>query len=131
MHASDHRRLRHVPTILAGISALQSERLDEVTETVMRVGRLLPFDAATFSAAVQYRDRYGFSSTQDAVIYASVVTNLRTLPADMPSCFVTRNPADFDRNPLVRDELRSLGCELKTKFAAAAAFVTSRLDPSP
>lgn len=129
-HSLDHGRLRHVADILAGISNVQEKRLNQTVLDVLRVGRRIELDADVFAEAMRYREQYGFKTVQDAVIYASVVTDLRALPAGPKRCFVTRNKADFERDPRIRAELGSFNCEFKGKFVAAAAYIASLIAES-
>jgi hypothetical protein len=122
-HALDHGRLRHVADILAGISNAQEKRLNATISDLLGVCRRIEFDAGVFADAVRYRDLYGFKTVQDAIIYASVITDLRRRPSGPRRCFVTRNKADFELDPRIRAELDGLGCELKGTFGAAAGYI--------
>lgn len=132
LHADDHRRLRHVPSILTDIGVTQADELDQAIQDLLRVAGRIELDAGIFDAALRYREAFGFTTTQDAIVFASVVADLRASPpaaAAAVRCFVTRNRRDFEDNPRVRGELAGLGCTVMTKFEAAAGYLRSRLRP--
>lgn len=130
-HARDVRRLRHVPAFLAGISNAQADQRDQVILSVLRAGRFINLDAAVFASAITYRQRYGFRSMQDAIIYACVLSSLATLPPAGGKCFITRNPRDFERDPRIRSELASSNCALVSRFSSGLGLIRSRVAPPP
>lgn len=131
IHAGDVRRLRHVPRVLTDIGAVQADQLEGTVLTLLTIGRQIPLDAQVLRDAINFRDQYGFGSTQDAIVFASVVADLRAAGTPSPRCFITRNSEDFERNPLVKAELKAHGCELKTRFAAGLAYVRSKTLAAP
>jgi len=54
-------------------------------------------------------------------VFASVSRALEAGTAG-PSCFVTRNPKDFD-DPAIKDVLSRYRCTLKTNFESGLAFI--------
>lgn len=126
-HVLDQGRLRHVSAVLAEISSRQIDRLNQTVQSILAVCERVDLNETIFAEALRYRPLYGFSSTQDAVIYASVIAHARAQPLPAAKCFITRNPSDFERDPRIRSELRALNCELKGRFAAGAGYLRGLL----
>jgi len=61
---------------------------------------------------MDYRRRHGLSP-QDAIVYASVVSDLAS--GTGRGCFLNRNTKDFD-DPDIAQELWALGCKLLPRF---------------
>lgn len=125
LHSEDYEGLKHVPPLLLSIGATQGQQLDRTIKRLLATTRPIVFDSAVFDQAVAYRDDFGFSTTQDAIILASVVSDIRTTAPTSPRCFVTRNRKDFEGNARVRDELAALDCLIKSTFTAAAGYIES------
>lgn len=130
-HARDVRRLEHVPKALMDVVGTQADRLERTVETILAAGELIRLDTLVYDEAIRSRLRYGFGTTQDAIIYASVLTHLWSQEPAAEKCFVTRNPRDFERDPRIRDELQKLNCRLIGTFTAALDFVRRRVGGVP
>lgn len=68
-------------------------------------------------------------SMQDAIIFASIVGDLRLRDRLEEKCFVSRNSNDFgDRD--IGAELQAFGCRYISRFTDALGFAMSRLPHS-
>lgn len=79
--------------------------------------------AAVVREAAESQARYQLTP-QDALVWASVVTELRALPPLVPKLLVTRNDSDF-RKPAIVETLRGLNCHLISNFGHAATRLAS------
>ena len=113
--------LSPIPVILADIEQAEVDLLTSTVGRLLAVGRSLPLDVPTFDRARGYRSRYGLSP-QDAVVYATVMTDLERLPADRAKCFVSKNWKDFG-DPGITAELRSHRCDYAESFESALNVV--------
>jgi predicted nucleic acid-binding protein len=107
---------------LANIAGREYVRLHEVIARLLVVARRIKFESARFALARAYQSRYGFSP-QDSIIYASVISDLQTLPPADPKCFLTRNSKDFD-DPDIVAELSGYNCHLFFSFEEGLRYCT-------
>jgi predicted nucleic acid-binding protein len=105
-------------TLLVERTRTQSQRLFELGSAVAELATVVPLAGAVIQEAQQKSQQHGLSE-QDSLVYASVLTGLRALPADTPKLFVSRNEVDF-KKPAVLAELRALNCEYLASFRAEA-----------
>lgn len=96
----------------------QKRKLFEVVTQLAAVTPGPALNSAVIAEAAQQEEKHSLSS-QDALVYASVLAGLRALPQASQKLFITRNKADFNKKLLV-EELRTQGCELLFDFRAAA-----------
>lgn len=102
----------------------EGRQLGSVIRRMLAVSEVIPLDKDIVAEALGCQADYGFSS-QDALVYASVLRNIRrTNPGD--SCFLNRDK-DFDDQSVV-EQLASLDCKLLFSFDDGLNFVRSRLD---
>lgn len=99
---------------LAGIAQRESASLHNVVQRLLVSARTAELDGARFAQALIYESQYGLSP-QDSIIYASVVSDLRTRPPADLKCFITRNSKDFDAPDIVT-ELSGYQCQLVFSF---------------
>ncbi|WP_201978298.1 PIN domain-containing protein [Hymenobacter rubidus] len=110
--------VRLLNNLLTERTAAQTTRLYATTAQLARVALGPALTSEVLTEAQMVQARHGLSP-QDALVYASVLAGLRLLPADSPKLFITRNPRDFEQ-PLIIEELRTLGCHLMSNFHGAA-----------
>lgn len=106
--------------LLVDSAEYETKRIEEVKERLWAVGEILPLDAAVLQRAAGYQSRFNLSA-QDAVVYASIRAFL-DLDHSSDSCFVSRNPADFD-DPDLRQDLATLNCKYFSSFAIALQYI--------
>jgi predicted nucleic acid-binding protein len=99
-------------------------RLEETITALSSVATVLPLNADIAARARQEELRLALSPS-DAVVYATVMSQLRDAPAG-PKCFLNRDSKGF-ANPSVYDELASLGCKLIVSFEKGLDFIRSDL----
>lgn len=123
-----HREIPATFDALAGVlvasAQFEREGVRRAVSTMLQAAEIIPLDAQILGAAAVIDVEYGLSG-QDSIVLASVLSHLeRTVPPE--SCFLNRNTRDFD-DPDVRDRLEGLGCKFFAKFAAALAYISSRV----
>lgn len=105
---------------------LQRTEMDELEGSVartLRIGSIIPLTSSTFEEARRTEVRYGLSP-QDAIIYASVLQDLRDRNSQEPKCFVSRNSRDFD-DPAIHAELSASDCRFIPSFNDALGYIRS------
>ena len=108
---------------LARMRRDETDRLAEAVERMLRSGRSVPLSPAIFADA-RAAARRADLSPQDAIVFATVVSDLNANPGRGDACFASRNSKDFA--PL-KDELSELSCRYMARFADALAFIRSRI----
>lgn len=91
----------------------EKSRLDQLLGDLMDVVELITLDETVFRAALHYQDAPGLPP-QDALVYASVISHLRSNDAEQ-RYFLNKNADDF-ANPDIVEELEVYGCRLFTHF---------------
>jgi hypothetical protein len=116
-------------TTLTRLQRDQMDRLESVVERMLSCGRSLPLTSTVFDAVRHYEGQFDLSP-QDAIVAASVIEDLRRVPAVGPHsrCFVSRNSKDFGS---MIDVFDTLNCEYKPRFEAALRFVEANLQMPP
>ena len=113
--------------LLVDSTEYETTRLDEVKQRVWTAAEVLPLDRFVLQNAAECQRRFDLSA-QDAVVYASIRARLEVDHA-AESCFVSRNPGDFD-DPDLRQDLATLGCKYFSSFGTAVQYITHALGPS-
>ncbi|HVR40034.1 MAG TPA: PIN domain-containing protein [Thermoanaerobaculia bacterium] len=106
----------------------ERKRISEVKERLWSIGEVLPLDAAVLQSAVECQNKFDLSP-QDAVVYASIRAKL-VVDHAATSCFVSRNPGDFD-DPDLRQDLAALNCKYFSSFDTALQYVRHSLGLTP
>jgi hypothetical protein len=114
--------------LLVDSAEYETTRLDEVKQRIWAISEVLPLDLTVLQSATDCQRRFDLSA-QDAVVYASIRAQLQNDRAP-ESCFVSRNPGDFD-NPDLRQDLAALNCKYFSSFATAVQYITHALGTAP
>lgn len=87
---------------------------------------MVPITVAVYTAALAYKAKFRMSP-QDAIIYASIISDLRQRGSTEEKCFVSRNWKDFEDQE-IDAELKAFNCRYVSTFADTVQFV-KRLSP--
>jgi predicted nucleic acid-binding protein len=117
---------QEVVKLLVESTEHETKQLEAAKERIWSVAHILPLTAAVLRRAAECQNNYDLSP-QDAVVYASVRTQLDSDHLSQ-SCFVSRNPADFD-DPDLQKDLASVNCKYLSSFANAVQFITHAIKP--
>ena len=118
-------RLVELTALLVRSADEDAKRLEEVLNNVVEVADIIPLEAQILTESIRYQQIHGFSP-QDAIVHASIISNLRRGNPDNPSCFLNRNSKDFDDQNIV-DELQRHQCKLLPSFESGLNFVLGNL----
>jgi predicted nucleic acid-binding protein len=110
--------------LLADSTEYETTRLEEVKQRVWAVAEVLPLDLPVLRSAANCQVRFDLSA-QDAVVYAAIRAHLEVDHATA-SCFVSRNPGDFD-DPDLRQDLAGFNCKYFSSFATATRYILHAL----
>lgn len=99
---------------------IERERVEQIKERVRPVVEVLPMNDAVLQGAKQYKTQFKLSP-QDTIVYASVRARL-AVDHGSASCFVSRNPRDFDDRELHQD-LASVNCKYFSSFGIALRYI--------
>lgn len=123
-YADEARTLKKLSNaLLIASTHMDRKNLERVRARVLNVADVIPLDSEVLSSARKYEKRLGFESSQDAIVFASVLRHLlQSKPAQ--SCFLTLNKTDFSP-PEVASELQRKGrnCKLLFKFQDGYAYI--------
>jgi predicted nucleic acid-binding protein len=114
--------------LLVDSTEFESNRLDEVKQRLWTIAEVLPRDLVVLRSAADCQNSFDLSA-QDAVVYASIRARLEADHA-AESCFISRNPRDFD-DPDLRRDLATFDCKYFASFATAAQYITHKLNRTP
>jgi predicted nucleic acid-binding protein len=119
---------QEVVKLLIDSAEYETKRIEQVKQRVWTVGAVLPLDLGVLRSAADCQSKFDLSP-QDAVVYASIRSRLER-DHDFPSCFVSRNPADFD-DPDLRQDLTAFNCKYLSSFATALQYINHTLGELP
>jgi predicted nucleic acid-binding protein len=121
------RLLEPLAEALERIGAEEEERLYGVLDRVSDAAGVMDLTSEVLAAARGGEREWGLSS-QDAIVYASVLAHLDSGLAEGESCFVTTDADDF-KQPHLRRALEERGCKPLFKFSDALGYATRRREP--
>lgn len=119
---------QEIVKLLFESSEYEATQIEKVKESLWSVSEVLPLDLKVLRTAAECQAGYALSA-QDAIVYASIRARLEIDHA-LSSCFVSRNPGDFDNNRLRRD-LASFNCKYFSSFATALQFIEHGIASPP
>lgn len=111
-----------VAKLLADSMEYERRRIEQAKQQIWAIAEILPLDVECLQSAATWQNVFDLSP-QDAVVYAAIRSRLE-MDHGNASCFVSRNPADFDDRELRRD-LASLNCKYFSSFRIALQYVRS------
>lgn len=110
--------------MLADAASKEQDKLWSTVNRLVKVGKPLETNISSLNEALEYQDRYRLSP-QDSIIYARVITDLKSRPDTSFKCFMNSNYKDFE-TPLILSELNSYLCRYERNFAKGLNFIQSR-----
>ena len=119
-------RFEELTALLISSAEEGVRHLEEVLTKVIQVAEVISLDAAVLTALIRYQHAHDFSP-QDAIVYATVISDLSRRSPDEQKCFLNRNSKDFD-DQVVVDELQGHRCKLLPRFDSGLGFIFSNLD---
>jgi hypothetical protein len=129
--SSAHREvveeLRPVQAAFRKVNQAEQIALHLTLERLLAVTTPITISKEVLSESYRCQRAYNLPAA-DAVIYASVLADLREQDYDADKVFVSRNKRDFDHQDLVR-ELSSFRCGYCQDFESAEVHLRGRLKP--
>lgn len=120
--------LQPLEAALLAIQVSEMDALENAVQQMLSVGRSLPLDSKTFGESRIVQRKFGFSP-QDAIVFASVMGDLRVQPPAENKCFISRNSKDFD-DPTLTSELELHRCKYIARFSNALAYIRNSINAS-
>ena len=114
----DLRSLELAPTILARIEEKETDGLVQTVRRLLNVATIIQVDASVFEGAIAYRGQFELS-TEDALIYATVISHLSLSQSADGHMFVNKNWRHFSI-PSIAADLARLNCQYLESFDDAA-----------
>lgn len=100
---------------LQGLEREEFGRLQTTVGRILATAHSVPFDSEVFTTALRSQEQFGLSP-QDAIVYASVLNDLRGQPPHERKLFVSLNWRDFG-DPGLAEELHQYGCRYEESIA--------------
>lgn len=120
-HQEIARSLEPVTISMLNIEKLEREVLETTAIRLNDVGVSIEMDGDTFIHSLEYQVKYGLEP-HDALIYASLIADLRQRSYDIKKCFLSKNSKDFfDQD--IETELTSYNCTYIASFEQCLQFV--------
>ena len=116
---------RSLTAILSQSASEEKGRLDATLLRLIRISRLIPLTGDVLEFSITFQGQFGLSP-QDAIVLASVISDLQAQDTKGESLFVTLNKTDF-LNPDIADFLLGHSCKLLFKFEDAVGYTRSIL----
>ena len=113
-----------IKSLLADSSEEETNRFLRYRNRLLQAADIVDLTPEILCNAVRYEDEFDLDA-QDAIVYASVIRDLRLHPADS-SCFLNRNSKDFGILD-IKTELDSLNCRLIWQFTQGLDWIRSQL----
>jgi predicted nucleic acid-binding protein len=123
-HKSLVTLLQPLGQTLLSVERGEMDVLESTIERLLNAGTSVPMTSGVFGEARTFSKTLGIS-LQDAIVYASVLQDLRARDPAVEKCFISRNPKDFD-DPSVTGELKKHGCRYIARFRDGLSFIKSR-----
>ena len=111
---------RALTTVLSESASEEKGRLDETLLKLINLSRLIPLTGEVLALSITYQDQFALSP-QDAIVFASIVSDLQTQHEGHQKLFVTQNASDF-LNPDITDLLAANSCKLLFRFDDAVGY---------
>lgn len=118
---------RALSAVLSQSASEEKARLDDTLLRLIGISSLIPLTSDVLALAIKYQGEFGLSP-QDAIVFASLISDLEVQNREDQKLFVTRNTGDF-LNPDIADLLASNSCKLLFKFTDAVGYIRSVTDP--
>lgn len=97
--------LQAIPVALVDLEKREIDLLEATVRRLLVVGRSIPLDELVFARALSDQSRFDLSP-QDAIIFASVISDLSGMSQSRHSLFISKNWKDFG-DPGITADLRS------------------------
>lgn len=114
--------LQPVLLIFTDIVEKELDLLHSAVDRLLRVGRSIEVDVSSFRQALVYRKGYKLSS-QDSIIYSTVIADLQRSPLTEAKCFISRDKKAFSIDPGMKSELEGYNCHYLSSFKEALRFI--------
>lgn len=114
-----------ITSILSKSVREEKSRLDETLLRLTQIARMLPLTGDVLTMSLTYQTKFTLSP-QDAIVLASITTDLESFEQGSKKLFVTQNKSDF-LDPDIRDLMSGHGCKLLFRFDNAVGYVESIL----
>ena len=115
--------IQDIEALLAQSIQEEWRRFLRYRERLLQAAEIVPLTIGVLQYAASCEEPLGLSP-QDAIVYASVITHLRSEPPST-CCFLNKNSKDFD-NPDIVDELARYQCGMIPSFDDGLRFVQSQ-----
>lgn len=115
-----------VTELLVLSASEERDRLSDTVGNLLKVARVVDLSASVIALGKLTELTHGLSS-QDSLVYASIISDLQSRDAG-DCCFVTTNVHDFG-DPDIQADFAKYKCKVLYKFGAARSYVLLRPVP--
>ena len=111
---------QEIVKLLIDSSEYETKRIEQIKQRLWAASEVLPLNVSVLQGAAECQNKFDLSP-QDAVVYSSIRAWLE-LDHATTSCFVSRNPGDFDDRDL-RQDLAAFNCKYFSSFDIALQYI--------
>jgi len=113
----------------AKIAKKERHSLQNVVKDLLSFGRPIQLGGPEFEQALRMQTTLGLE-IMDAIIYSTLVSDLRRQDVSLPKCFISRDKEAFKARK-IREDLRTFGCTYIPDFNNGLKFIESALARVP
>jgi predicted nucleic acid-binding protein len=117
--------LQPLTKTIIDVEIKEMDMLEKVLSRLLQVGETIDITARIFDRSIRHQEELGLSP-QDAIIYASIITNVKQRSVEEEKVFMSRNWKDFDQEEIV-EELQGFKCKFFSNFHNAMGYIQSKL----
>lgn len=122
LYQQEVKTFQPITTALGTMGDEERRLLRETIGRLLNAGRALETNSANFAKVLNYTDL----SLQDAIVYATIVTDLQQRPLQETKCFFSRDQKAF-ADPAIKSELASFNCRYIDGFGNGLSFISNNL----
>lgn len=124
LNESRLQKIEDVRNLLIQSNYEERIKFENCRNLLLKFAEIIPLSKNLLQDAIDYEKSPYDLRPQDAIVYASIISNLTKKPS-LKNCFLNRNSRDFDL-PEITEELKNLNCKMIPRFDDGYNFIVSK-----
>lgn len=117
--------LGNIASFFLKVSEEQIARFHQTLDRTLKTAEIIPLDSKILSFADKLQSAHKFSTPQDSVVLASVLSHLSKIAVGK-KCFLERDEKDF-KDPDIVDILEKYDCKIFYRFDSGYQYIQSQI----